>query len=597
MTREPDRPADSPDPLDDDQLAALVRAGVEDWRLPPQRLDQPTWRDRVGARGSGRRRGWFARLAGPLGAAVLATVLVAFAAVWLTSPRSSVPIGAASPTAAGGSPASGAASPSGTGSTPSTSGPPHPASSGLPVLQVNGALPDPSRVMVRSDATYRLVDLATGMMGPASVGTYAGPQTMLARPSGGWACVCTDWTASIGGSGLSVTFEPVAADGTRGKPVTLRTVRGESDPSLSTSDQPQLVDVAVSGSPDGRHAFVGWSARHGANGWTAGIDVVDLGSGAVVDSVPLTVGQPSGAANRTAIRVAPKVSLSPSGDEALVSSFWYVDSPSATPPSGTDHWVGSFSSGTLGALSAAGSTAGETCGEADSGPIDASTYYVLCVTGAGPLAVERHRTDGTRIDTTAVPGTSSGLEQSSLVLRQRDRLFIWDPVAARLARFDLRTATMDSAAGTALAPPRSGSPLDAIAALGRQLGRWMAPPVAAKIFLEPALVASPDGGRIYGLAVEAPIGESGGASRGVYVFDASSLAPVGHWAPTADLVSLAISPDGQFVYAAGQAGVDATGAAAPFQASITVYATSDGSVRLIAGALGDGLVFPGATTR
>ena len=219
----------------------------------------------------------------------------------------------------------------------------------------------------------RLVDLSTGTLGPASVGTYAGPQTMLPRPSGGWACICTDWTASSGGSGLVVTFEPVAADGTRGTPVTLRTVRGESDPSLSPSDQPQLVDVAVSGSPDGRYAFVGWSARHGANGWTAGVDIVDLGSGAVVGSIPLAVGQPSGAANRTAIRVAPKVSLSPSSDEALVSSFWYVDSPSATPPSGTDHWISTFSAGKLGALSAAGSTAGEACGEADSGPIDAST--------------------------------------------------------------------------------------------------------------------------------------------------------------------------------------------------------------------------------
>ena len=590
MTREPDRPTDSPATIDDDQLGALVRAGVEDWRLPPQRLDQPTWRDRVGAQDTVRRRGWFARLAAPVGAAVLATVLVAFAAVWLTSPHSSAPIGAASPTTAGGSPTSGATS-------PGTSQSPGPAASRLPVLQVNGALPDPSRVMVRSDATYRLVDLSTGTLGPASVGTYAGPQTMLPRPSGGWACICTDWTASSGGSGLVVTFEPVAADGTRGTPVTLRTVRGESDPSLSTSDQPQLVDVAVSGSPDGRYAFVGWSARHGANGWTAGVDIVDLASGAAVGSIPLAVGQPAGAVNRTAIRVAPKVGLSPSGDEALVSSFWYVDSPSATPPSGTDHWISTFSAGKLGALSAAGSTVGETCGEADSGPIDASSYYVLCLTPSGPLAVERHRSDGSRIDTTAVPGTRSGLDQSSLVLRRGDHLFIWDPVAARLARFDLRTATMDSAAGTAMAPSRSGSPLDAIAGLGRQIGRWMAPPVAAKIFLEPALVASPDGSRVYGLGVEAPIGESGGASRGVYVFVASSLEPVGHWAPTADLVSLAISPDGQFVYAAGQAGVDATGASAPYQASITVYATGDGSVRLIAGALGDGLVFPGATVR
>ena len=64
---------------------------------------------------------------------------------------------------------------------PGTSQSPGPAVSRLPVLQVNGALPDPSRVMVRSDATYRLVDLSTGTLGPASVGTYAGPQTMLPR--------------------------------------------------------------------------------------------------------------------------------------------------------------------------------------------------------------------------------------------------------------------------------------------------------------------------------------------------------------------------------------------------------------------------------
>ena len=593
MTREPDRPAVGPAALDDDQLGALVRASVEDWRLPPQRLDQPTWRDRVGARDTGRRRGWFARAAGPAAAAVLATVLVAFAAVWLTSTRSNAPIGAASPTAAGGSPTSGAASPGGTGASPSAPQSP-PASSGLPVLQVNGALPDPYRVMVRSDATYRLVDLSTGKLGPASVGSYAGSQTMLARPYGGWACICADGSAS---SALVVTFEAVDTDGTRGSPSTLRTVRGESDPALSTADQPQLVDVAVSASQDGRYAFLGWSARHGANGWTAGVDVVDLGNGAVVDSIPIVLVQPGGAANRTPTRVAPKVSLSPSGTEALVSSFWYVDSPSATPPSGTDHWITSFSAGALGALSAAGSTAGETCGEADSGAIDATTYWILCLTPAGPLAVERHRTDGSTIDTTAVPGARSGLEQSSLVVRQGDQLFIWDPIAARLARFDVRTATMDSAAGTALAPPRPGSPLDAIADLGRQVGRWIAPTAAAKIFLEPALVVSPDGSRVYGLGVEAPVGESGGASRGVYAFDADSLEPVGHWAPTADLVSLAISPDGQFVYAAGRAGVDAAGASAPYQASITVYATSDGSVRLIAGALGDGLMFPSGTTR
>ena len=126
----------------------------------------------------------------------------------------------------------------------------------------------------------------------------------------------------------------------------------------------------------------------------------------------------------------------------LVSSFWYVDEPrSATPPAGTDHWLSTFSAGKLGALSATGSTAGESCGEADSGPIDASTYYVLCVTPGGPLAVERHRTDGSRIDTTAIPGTSSGLQKSSLVLR---------PVTACSSGIPSR---LDSRGSTCAPPP------------------------------------------------------------------------------------------------------------------------------------------------
>jgi hypothetical protein len=126
----------------------------------------------------------------------------------------------------------------------------------------------------------------------------------------------------------------------------------------------------------------------------------------------------------------------------------------------------------------------------------------------------------------------------------------------------------------------------------------MAPPAAAKVFLEPALVVSTDGTRIYGLGVEALGGDGSGGSRGIFAFDATTLEPIGHWAPTADFASLAISPDGRFVYAAGQSGVDATGSLAPYWASITVYDTSDGSVRLIAGDLGsDGLYFPGPIAR
>ena len=581
MTRDTDQPTHSPAPPDDEPLGVLVRAVADDWRMPPQRLDQPTWRDRVGERRGRRARGWFARLAGPAGAAVMATVVVAFVAVWLTAPRTTPGIAAASPTARATS-----------GASPSASSSPRPTPSGLPVLELNGALPDPAHVMVRSGMAYYVADLATGRLGDVSIVIHSGPTTMLPRSSGGWACICGNWTGSSA-SGLDLRLDLVAADGKPISSTPLRVLRGEGDPSLPTGDDPQLVDVHVSGSADGRYAFVGWSERHGPAGWTAGVDVVDLASGTVVGSTPLPITEPAGAGGRASIRVAPQVTVAPSGDAVLVASFWYVNDPSATPPSGSDHWTATFDGRAIGGLTPAGSVDGQTCGELDSGPIDASMYFVICTTSDGQQVIERRHSDGSPIDETAFPGTSSGL---ALDVRQGDRLFVWDPVAARLTRFDLRTGVLDGATGTAL--ERSTSPLDVLASVGRQLGRLMAPSVAAKVFLEPAVVVSTDGTRIYGLGVDALGGDGSGGSHGIYAFDATTLEPIGHWAPTADFASLAISPDGRFVYAAGQNGVDATGSLAPYWASITVYDTADGSVRLVAGDLGsDGLFFPGPVAR
>ena len=82
-------------------------------------------------------------------------------------------------------------------------------------------------------------------------------------------------------------------------------------------------------------------------------------------------------------------------------------------------------------------------------------------------------------------------------------------------------------------------------------------------------------------------GREPSGSTGVFVFDASTLAPLGTWQPTADYVSVAVSADGRFVYAAGLPGLDASGnRRTNQQASITVFDTFDGSVRLIAGKLG-----------
>jgi len=585
MNRDPARTAQRPEGPDDEQLGALVRAMSDGWRLPPQRLDRPTWRDRVGGHAVRRRRRWLVRLAAPVTTAIVGTVIVAFVAVWLSAPRADRAI-------VGKAPSSSAVAPSGTSS-------PRPTASTLPVLYRDGDLPNPARVMVRSDGAYEIADLATGSIDTPAIGRHSGPTTLLARPGGGWLCICGDWIGSAYGQSptrLDLSLESVDGSGAAVSRSALRSIRGAADPAVPTSSQVELVDAGTTGSPDGRYAFVAWSASHGASGWAAGIDVVDVATATVVSSTPLKVPEPTSAGGRPTIRIAPRVALAPSGDMLLVSSFWYVDDPSPTPPSGTDHWTASLDRSAIGSLVAAGSSAGERCGEFDSGLIDATTYYLLCWTPDGRLMFERERVDGKAVDRSEVPRTAGGLDRGSLVARQGDLLYLWDPIMARLTRFNLRSGVVDMATATAVVP--STGPLDAVASVGRRLGAWMAPSAMAKVFLEPALVVSADGTRIYAIGIDAPTGDGSGGSRGVFAFDASTFVPIAHWAATADFISLSISPDGRFLYAAGQAGRDAAGNGSLNAASITVFDTGNGSVRLIAGRLGSGvLLFPSPIAR
>jgi hypothetical protein len=464
---------------------------------------------------------------------------------------------------------------------------------------LNGALPAPTRVTVQAGDVYRVADLASGTIGDPSIARYSGPTTLVATPDG-WSCVCgssMSSTASGLPSSLVLSLATIKPDGTPGATTPIRTLQGEPDPTTSADFQGGVVDSSAVGSADGRFAFVGWAVRKGASGWSAGIDVVDTLTGTVLQSLHLPTTEPAAASGRAISRSAPLVSPSPtSSTTVLISSSWYADGESfAVPPSGTDHWTASVDAWALSKPTPVGSTDGTDCGEAGAGLIDATRYYVVCVTSSGAVMIDRRSVDGTRIDRTQV-SSSSGLELGSLVVRQGDRLFVWDPLGMRLSRFDLHTAVVEDATGTAVVP--TTSPLDGLAALGRQVGRWLAPPVAAKVLVRPGLVASPDGTRIYGLGIDSLSGDGSGGSRGIFAFDAATLAPVGHWAPTADLESIAISPDGRFAYAAAPGGVDATGAFARNAASITVYDTSDGSVRLLAGNLGaDALYFPGPVAR
>ncbi|MBI3746362.1 MAG: hypothetical protein HY264_07555 [Chloroflexi bacterium] len=168
--------------------------------------------------------------------------------------------------------------------------------------------------------------------------------------------------------------------------------------------------------------------------------------------------------------------------------------------------------------------------------------------------------------------------------------YLWNPIDDILTRIDL--ATGETTTGAGAATTAAGGPIAAF-------GRWLTPAVAAKVLLSPGIVISPDGTRIYALGITGgPAGAELAGSAGVFVFDATSLRQVAHWPATADFVSLAVSPDGKFLYAAGSPESNAGGTATTRPASITVFNTGDGSVRLVAGQLGPGfLTLPGTIAR
>jgi hypothetical protein len=342
------------------------------------------------------------------------------------------------------------------------------------------------------------------------------------------------------------------------------------DPSVSDDPLRMIPGTGVTAtvSPDGRYGLVGWIRRDGAAGWQVGADVLDLETLETVDSTEFLLDEPATLDGLRRVRQAPLVRLSPAGDRILLTSIWYVDGGSGQ--AGADHWLAPFDGDSIGALADAGATTGngfdDGCMVSDTGLIDVAAatddavYYTECFSPARPITVRRVAADGRLVSSTEIPGALGGVD-GTIAPPSGDAVFLWNPFESVLSRVDLRTGELG------VGKPQRPNP------------KGLTPPLASLI------VVSADGARVYTLGVGSDNGSQDGA--GVFAFDAATLAPLGHWAPQAELSSIAVSADGRHVYAAASGGPTATGAPGPeFGASITAYDTSDGSVAVIAGRLG-----------
>ena len=568
-------------PIDDDDIARLVREVAEGWVMPPVRLDQSSWRDRVRSPRELRAasiKGWFGRLGQAATAAVVLTVAAALVAVYLTGPRPNV-----------------GRSPEPTNPGVQRTAPPV-AASPLPKLFVTGDLPTPAQVVVQlQEGQYAIVDLATGTMGSALTAGSWGSQLRRA-PNGDLVCVCTSTLGYAAGNftEMKVQLERLDATGVVVSRDPILDVTGVPDPRGQTVDQTGHVSARPTFSADGRYAYVGWSARAHPI-WISGLVVVDLDSGAVVQRLALPDRDDGTGESRTYVD-APRI-VGQAGDRVVIdrSSYTYMPATSTQPTYdiSSDVFTATVSGATLGEPAAL-APFGTGCGNdvTLAGGLANGGLWLSCTrSGAGSVqtVIRRIGSDGSLVgdvfvDAAAIEGSTSALSPDGAFI------YLWNPISLTLTRVELATGATTT--GQAPKPAADVNPLTAF-------GRWLAPSAAAKMFLEAGIAISPDGKRVYALGVAGNPAAAGFAgSNGVLVFDASSLAPLGRWAPTADFVSVAVSADGSAVYAAGTSGVDANGQDTNQPASITVFDSSDGSIRLIAGQLGrQMLTFTGTTLR
>jgi DNA-binding beta-propeller fold protein YncE len=453
---------------------------------------------------------------------------------------------------------------------------------------LEGDLPDPSKLVVETErGDFAQVDLEMGSIGPSLTGGSHGTAVRV-MADGSIVCLCLAESLSVGDSPTvaSVALNHYAADGKLASSTPIETFTGQPDPrdaGTLVPERPPHVLTTLGFSEDDRYGFVGFSFRaHPV--WKSGILVIDLAGGTVVSRLQLP---DEGTGDGDARRVvdAPTVVGSTTFLRLLVarSAFsWYpVASENASYSFGTDVFAASFKGGQLtGAAPLAGAAdCGEVVRRGGLSP-DGGTWLACSSGGSTSTIVRRLALDGSRLDDTRVAGRS-GIDGDMTAVSPDGRyVFVWNPVSATLTRVDLATAETATGQGDIPAAGARG-PLAAF-------GDWLAPTAAAKSLLRGGVVVSPDGSRVYAIGVNAEAtGPEAGGSTGVFVFDAASLASVGRWDPTADFASLAVSADGQLVYAAGLSGVDATGNSnSHFSASITVFDARDGAVRLIAGQLG-----------
>lgn len=600
------------EPVDDPVVVEAVRSLAGSWTMPPPRPGALTWRDRVDGRvarsGVGALPGrWGRRSVRALSAAAAATVVLALAAAWLSVPRSPAPGPGASEAAPSGG---GALSPGPSGldrrtGTPRPVRTPAPTPTPFPQLFLSGGLPE-TRLLVTDGLGYRVIDLGHAVPGQAAIPFDAATSEPVVLADGRVLCLCASRSVVPGGGErLALELVVIGADGAveQRQPVGTYVSSAGSSPTVLAPPTRSVL------TPDGRRFVVGWTVQ-AAGAWRSGIDLVDVATGrltaaGVLPDLPLAAdgtiggvsGQPAPSAGEPLAPWALEVRVSPDGRRLLITRRVTVGDQVATTERFSARLEGSRLAGLAPLGSGPGSLEDPACTfPADERFVTNELYAASCSAGSQAF-LRRVTADGTPLGDTdlgALAGTGGSFIGANVAIDSSDRTaYYWGAFGRTVMKVDLAAGQILASATLPVTttPAPTGAVDDPLALVGRGLAAWLAPSAVAKLYFEPGIALSPDGTRLYLVGTKAQsFDDLAAGSDGIWVLDARTLAVLDRWPATADLVSVAVSRDGRYVYAAGLPGVGPDGRDAPYEASITVFDATDGAVRALAGRLGRDVV-------
>lgn len=586
-------------PLSDERLAELVRDAVDEWHLPPRRLDEVTWRERVGVSPARVRAVRPAARAGgvatPLIAAAVLTVFALVAAslgvAWLNARPAPRP--GASGGAASGEP------------TPSGGAAPQP----LPEFATSGSPLPAGSLVVQTEGVIKLVDLATGEATASLPNSWPeGTPYIFELPGGGYVHIGTSVETPWGSEEqvATVTVEMLDAEFRELGVVEAGRYVGHRDAELG-DDGPFGASVVPSVDPSGRYAFIGWSRRV-AGAWESGVDIVDLQRTRVIDQLVLP--NAASSVDGTALEVlAPVVRAQAEGGSLLsiarASRDWTRhQGPGTGVPDKEERWWisrdGEQFSDPVDWIDPTADAAGGCERILDESFAAEVMYYVLCEarkgddpTGGYVVRIQDLAEGGLH----DVPLDGMAPDDSAVGTAVRgSTLWVWQASGAiaevDLADWNARTV-LDI--GTDRSVTSASDPL-------RQLGRMLVPSVSAKPWHEDGsanrrlLVPSPDRSLLYALQPTIWDISSGEITvpPAVWVIDATTLQAVDRWDALASWETLQLSGDGRFAFLGAPGGVDARGEPdVSWKASLVALETSTGEARLILGRVGDGALLVG----